>query len=366
MNKLKNLILTLLICALCVISCSKTNNKSQNSNHNNSSPIDVETYKVKPMAKKHIVKATGELQSPETTIITSEIKGKVVFIDIPEGKEVSKGHILARIEDSSTLADIKIADAQLERAKEYYNRMKSLKEEGAVSEQTLDDALKELKEAEGTVDSAESAQDKTVLSAPFSGALSLRQISLGAFIDAGDEVVRISKIYPLNLNFALPEEYIAKVKPEQRIQFTLANRATEQYIAKVIAIDPYIDPDTRNVKIKAQVINRSKELLPGRFTNVELEISETKNAIYIPQEAIVPEKDSNFVFIISTDNTVIKKEVSIGEQDESTVQILNGLSKNDIVITSGHQKLYEGSKVSIMQNTIIHNDFLDHVKNDNF
>ena len=365
MDKLKNLIFTLLICALSLNSCSKANKKSQNHNHNNSFPVEVETYKIEPINKKQFIKSTGELKSPETTIITSEVKGKVAFIDIPEGKEVGTGHILAKIEDSSTLADIKIAEAKLERAKDYYERMKTLKEEGAISEQTLNDALKELKETEGSIDSANSAQDKTVLKAPFNGTLSLRQISLGSFIDAGDEVVRISKTYPLDLLFSLPEEYVSKIKPNGQVQFTLANMEEEKYIAKVTAIDPYIDPATRNIKIKAQVINKSKELLPGRFANIELEIGETKDAIYIPQEAIVPEKDSNFVFIVSPENTTIKKEISIGEQSEGSVQILMGLLKDDIIITSGHQKLQEGSKVSIMQSSAIHNDFLDHISDDN-
>ena len=201
MDKLKNLIFTLLIYALSLNSCSKVNKESQNHNHNNSFPVEVETYKIEPINKKQFIKSTGELKSPETTIITSEVKGKVAFIDIPEGKEVGTGHILAKIEDSSTLAAIKIAEAKLERAKEYYNRMKSLKEEGAISQQVLDDALRELKETEGTLDSADSAQNKTVLRAPFNGTLSLRQISLGSFIDAGDEIVRISKTYPLDLVF---------------------------------------------------------------------------------------------------------------------------------------------------------------------
>ena len=331
--------------------------KPQNHMHD-MHPSEVETIKISPSQKIKTIESVGELISPQTTEVNSENQGKIVYLNIPEGKEVSLGHVLARVDDSTTLADIKVAKAKLHNARENFKRMQALKNEGAVSQQVLDNATEQLQTAEGESERAESLQKKTSIVAPYTGLLSLRKVSLGAFIDSGDPVVRISQINPLHLLFKLPEQYVSQIKINQDVKFMLSN-STKEYLAKISIIDPYIDPDTRSVQIKAIVSNAKRELLPGRFANITLEVLSIPNAILIPQEALIQEGSKKQVALVDEENVVSFKEVVISEWDKDSILISDGLMEGDVIITSGHQKVHPGSKVIPKEFNSIHNPNLD-------
>ncbi len=321
-------------------------------------PIEVETIKIKPSNQSKYLKAVGSLESPQSTELTSENAGKIIYLNIPEGRVVSKGHVLAQIEDSTLRAATDVAKAKLKNAEENYNRMKILKNEGAVSQQILDNALEKFDSAKGETDLATSGQAKSVIHAPYVGALSLKKVSLGAYIDPGDVIVRISQIDPLNLIFSLPEQYVSQIKVDQNIKFIVSD-SSENYQAKISVIDPYIDPNTRAVSIKAIVKNPKQELLPGRFADVFLEIANIENAISIPQEALIQEGNTKKIAIVTEKNTVILKEVTTTDWEEGTVLVSDGLMAGDVVITSGHQKVQEGSMVIPKPYIPIHNKQLD-------
>lgn len=320
--------------------------------------VAVEAVKVTPKQRKSKIETQGELQSEETAVITSEVKGKIIYLNIPEGKEVKKGHILAKIEDATQLANIKTKEANFEHAKEKFQRIENLYNEGAVSKQTLDDAKENLKDAEGQLDNVKSEHTKTILYAPFNGVLSLKKASIGTFIDPGDEIVRISKIKPLSLIFTLPEKFISEIKKGGKVNFQVESSIEKQYQAEITAIDPYIDPQSRKFNVKARILSSDNELLPGRFAKIWLETTHSKDIIYIPEEAIVPEQDKHYVYIVSPKNKALKKEIQIGEYDEKEVEVISGLQSGDIVITSGHQKVQDGTKVSVQVASNIKNKYL--------
>jgi len=324
----------------------------------NMPPPEVETIKVSLSDKVKEIEATGELISPQTTEVNSEIMGKIVYLNIPEGKEVSVGHILAKIDDSSTIADIKVAKAKAENAHENYKRMQALKTEGAISQQVLDNAAEQLGVTEGELEKAESLETKNSIFAPYTGLLSLKNISLGAFIDAGDPVVRISQVDPLHLIFSLPEQYISQLKTNQTVKFTVSG-SEKIYTGKISVIDPYIDPDTRAVQIKAIVSNTVRELLPGRSAKVQLEIANISNVISIPTEALIQDGDKKQVAIIDENNTVSMREVTVRDWDKDSVIVSRGLMEGEVIITSGYQKVFPGSMVIPKPFNKIHNETLD-------
>lgn len=310
------------------------------------SPVEVEVIEAKPATFTKNIEAIGSLESPNTVELTSDNKGKVIEIDIPEGVTVNKGHVLARIDDSTNIAEIKVAKAKLKNAEGNYKRMKALQEEGAISKQTLDNALEVYESAKGELERAESIQLMSVIEAPFDGVLSFRKISVGTFIAPGDPIVRISQINPLDLVFSLPEKYTNDIKIGQKVKFTVEKQKdSKEYFGIISAMDPYIDEETRAVKIKAKVNNPNKELLPGRFANVFLDLETKQNAIILPQEALIQEGSEKKVFIVDKKEKASLHKVTIGDWTEDSVVILHGINPGDIVITSGHQKLQAGSKV---------------------
>lgn len=321
-------------------------------------PAEVEVFEVKPQTEKRYLNATGTLESPQTTELTSETDGKIIYLNIPEGKTVTKGSVLARINDSSVLAEIKINEAKLKNAQENYNRMKSLREKGAISQQTLDNALEVLEVAEGESEYTASNQTMTTVEAPFSGILSLRKVSLGEYIQAGDLIVRISQIDPLHLIFSIPEQSANEIHENQEIKFTV-NNSSKEYTGKVSAIDPYIDPQTRFINIKAVVPNQNKELLPGKFASVKIETHKTDNAISVPQEALIEEGNKKQIAIADAENMVLFKEVIVDQWNNGSITISKGLMAGDKVITSGYQKVQPGFTVIPKSYSPIHNKILD-------
>ncbi len=319
---------------------------------------EVETIKVSLSDKVREVESAGELISPQTTEVNSEIMGKIIYLNIPEGKEVSAGHVLAKIDNSTTVADIKVAKAKAENARENYKRMQVLKNEGAVSQQTLDNALEQLEVSEGELEKTESLEAKNSIFAPYTGLLSLKQVSLGDFIDSGDSVVRISQVDPLHLIFSLPEQYSSELTINQNVKFTVSG-LEKQYTGKISVIDPYIDPDTRAVQVKAVVSNTAKELLPGRSAKVVLELLRISNVVSLPEEVLIQDSGKKQVAVVDENNTVSIKEVTVSYWDKGNVIISSGLMDGDVVITSGYQKVFPGSMVIPKPFNPIHNQNLD-------
>lgn len=320
-------------------------------------PISVQTVTVTPTPIPRSLSAMGGLKSPKTTELAAERPGKVVFLDIPEGQEVKVGHVLARIDYDQAQAAVDIAQARYKNAQETLARLKTLPAK-ATSQQALDDAQASLDAAEGQLADVKVALQKTTIATPFSGVLSLRQVSLGAYLDAGDPIVRLTQIRPLHLIFSLPQRFVSQVKLGQTVHGASSN-CEEKFTAQVTAIDPFLDPATRSVQIQATVPNESGRLLPGMATNVRLEVENIPDALLIPQEAVIRQGTKRLVYTVEADGYVQSKEIILGLSFVSQVQVETGLHAGEIVVTAGHQKLRPGAKVDPKPYTPITNPNLD-------
>lgn len=306
-------------------------------------PIPVQTVEVTPTPIPRTLPAMGSLESPQSTQLAAERAGRLVFLDVPEGQEVKAGHVLARIDYEQAQAAVHVARARYHNAKETLARLQALPAR-ATSQQALDDARAELEAAEGQLEDAQVALRKTTITAPFTGVLSLRQVSLGAYLDAGDPVVRITQVQPLHLIFSLPQRYIPQVKLGQTVRGAVGN-CEERFTARVSAIDPFIDPDTRSVKVQAIVPNESGRLLPGMAADVRLEVEQIPDALLIPQEAVIRQGTKRLVYTVEPDGHVQSKEVILGLFFVKQVHVESGLHAGEVVVAAGHHKLRPGAKV---------------------
>ena len=299
----------------------------------------------------------GSLKSPQTTELAAERPGKVVFLDIPEGQEVKAGHVLARVDYEQAQAAVDIAQARYKNARETLARLKTLPAK-ATSQQALDDAQASLEAAAGQLEDAQVALRKTTITAPFRGVLSLRQIGLGAYLDAGDPIVRLTQTRPLHLIFSLPQRFVSQVQVGQTVRGAASN-CEEKFTAQVTAIDPFLDPATRSVQIQATVPNESGRLLPGMATTVRLEVDNIPNALLIPQESVIRQGTKRIVYTVEPDGYVQSKEVILGLSFVSQVQVESGLQAGEVVVVAGHQKLRPGAKVDPKPYAPITNPNLD-------
>ena len=351
-NKKHLLALTVIGFVFCITSCSKPMHKNQQA-----FPIKVEIYKIQPKTYVKTLSAVGSLQSPYETEITSDIAGKITFLDINEGQIVEGNHILAKIDSSTYLADLKTKQATLTNAKVTLQRMQALEKEGAVSKQTLDDAIQKYNEAEAQVEYVDSVLEKTTIKAPFKGYLSLRKVSPGTYITPGTSLTKISQVNPIEIVFSVPEAQHKSIKKGQKVKFNIAS-SMHEYQGKVSTIDPVINQNTRTFQAKAIVNNPNRELTPGSFADIKIETETIQNAILIPNEAIIKDLNTTKVFKVSEENTASIQEIKIKEDDEDFALVLDGLMADDVIVTSGHQKLRPGAKIIPQKREDIQNENL--------
>ena len=306
-------------------------------------PIPVQTLTLQARHLPRTISAVGGLESPQTTQVTADRSGKIVFLDIPEGQEVRQGHVLARIDAAEAQAAVDVAQARYQNAQATLERLGTLPPR-ARSQQALDNAQAAVRTTRGELDEAQTILRKMTLRAPFGGRLGLRRVSLGAYLEPGDAVVRITQTHPLHLVFSLPQHHVSALKNGQPIR-GVAGQCTGRFTATVSVIDPFLNPATRSVTVQALVPNEAGSLLPGMAAALRLEVATVADAIAIPLEAVIRQGTKRLVYTLQDDNRVASQYVQLGQFSRQQVEILSGLKPGDTVIVAGHQKLRPGARV---------------------
>jgi membrane fusion protein (multidrug efflux system) len=316
-------------------------------------PVVVQTITVAAEPMAQTLESVGALTSPNSTEITAEVAGKIVAIDIPEGREVEAGHLLVKIDDAQARAALAVNRARARNAREILARLQALRGAEITSEQELDNARAALEASAGELDTAATLLEKTEIRAPFRGVLGLRTVSLGTYLEPADPIVHLTQTQPLNLVFGLPERHVNEVAVGQAVRALVAT--CQVFEARVTAIDPRIDSLSRIVQIKAEVPNEDGTLLPGMSVVVQLTIGELDDVLTIPQEAVIREGTQRFVYVVGADDTVETRDVRLGEMHTDRVQVVQGLRAGEVVVATGHQKLRPGATIDAQPYTVVTN-----------
>ena len=306
--------------------------------------IVIEASKVSVMNLPQALTAVGSLRSDETVIIRPEVAGRVSQILFKEGERVAKGAVLVKLDDSVQQADLDRARANLTLSKTKHERSIDLRNKGFLSGQALDEAVNNLKVAQADAELMEARASKTTIRAPFAGTIGLRQISVGDYVKEGQDIVNLEAIDPLKVDFRVPELALSQVKDGQNLQISLDAIPDKVYEGRVIAINPLIDAAGRSIVIRAQVPNRDGRLRPGMFARVRLFTSGSKDTLVVAEESLFPVGDDKYVYKV-VDGKAARQKVEIGARRDGRVEVLNGLTPEDVVVTAGVIKLREGAAV---------------------
>jgi membrane fusion protein (multidrug efflux system) len=308
--------------------------------------IVIEATKVSVVSLPQALTAVGSLRSDETVIIRPEVAGRVSQILFKEGERVAKGSVLVKLDDSVQQADLDRARANLTLSKTKHERSIDLRNKGFLSGQALDEAVNNLKVAQADAELMEARASKTTIRAPFSGTIGLRQISVGDYVKEGQDIVNLEAIDPLKVDFRVPELALSQVKDGQNLQISLDALPDKVYEGRVVAINPLIDAAGRSIVIRAQVPNKDGRLRPGMFARVRLFTSGLKETMVVPEEALFPVGDDKYVYKV-VDGKATRQKVEIGARREGRVEVVNGLTPADMVVTAGALKLREGVAVQV-------------------
>jgi membrane fusion protein (multidrug efflux system) len=309
-------------------------------------PVSVEAETVAPSEFVHEVSAVGSLLSNESVMIRPEIAGRVARILFEEGVAVKKGQPLVKLDDSTYVADLNQAKANLELSRANNERAAKLYSQGAGTARALDEAASKLKVDQSRIELAKSNLDKTLIVAPFDGVVGLRKISVGAYVTPGQDLVNLEGIDPMKADFQVPESVLSVLRPGMPISVKVDSYAGQTFAGEVYAIDPKIDPVNRSVAARARLPNEKGLLKPGMFVRISLMTQKTENALLIPEEALIPRGNQMFVYKV-VDGKVAPQMVQTGSRRSGRVEVVEGLAPGDVVITAGHMKVREGAPVSV-------------------
>ncbi|HEY5511518.1 MAG TPA: efflux RND transporter periplasmic adaptor subunit [Prolixibacteraceae bacterium] len=304
----------------------------------------VDAFVVKPSLLIDEISVSGSLLAYEEVELKNEVPGRIVFINLPEGKQIKKGTLLVKLFDDDLQAGLNKLQIQLAIQEKIYERQAELLKVTGISQNDFDQTGLALNSLRADIEVQKVLIRKTEVLAPFDGVIGLRSISVGAEVTPSTLLATIRSEDKLKLDFSVPEKYSTEIQPGMKIIFTMSNDE-KPYEATVMATEQGIDVSTRNLKVRAVVDNKSEHLLPGAFTDVNLKLSEKQNALLIPTQAIIPSAKIKSV-ILAKNGKAHFTVVRTGVRRASNIEITDGIQPGDTIITTGILFLREGSKLS--------------------
>lgn len=287
----------------------------------------------------------GSIVSEDATEIHPEVSGRIISLNVRQGAYVSKGAVLAKLYDADLQAQKRKLQVQLQIAQQTASRHEELVKIGGISKEDYAATGLQVSNLRADLDIINTAIDKTVIRAPFSGKLGLKEISPGAYVTPQSVIASIQKTADLKIDFSVPEKYTSQIKKGQYVNFTVEGN-NRNYTAVIFATQPGIEQTSRSLVIRGQVKGDITGLTPGNFAKVKLNFEPDPNALLVPSQAIIPQARGKRV-VVARNGTADFVDVTTGVRDSSMVQITSGLAKGDTVVVTGLLTVKPNAKVVV-------------------
>jgi membrane fusion protein, multidrug efflux system len=310
-------------------------------------PVPVEAVGVEVGTITDEVSAIGTLRSNESVIIRPELAGRIAGIHFSEGEPTPVGALLFALDDDIYQAELTEAEASLLLARRNYERAAELYTKGAGTARGRDEAEAALQTDRARVALAKARLDKTRIAAPFEGILGLRQVSIGDYVTPGQDLVNLENIDPIKVEFRVPERFLPGLAKGQGLRVSVDAFPGRTFEGEVYALNPRVDSVGRSIAIRARVPNSDRVLRPGLFARVNLTTEVRKDALIVPDQAIVPRGEERFVFKV-VDGKAVMAKVVLGQRRTGRVEIVEGLEPGDMVVTAGQLKIRDGAPVKVV------------------
>lgn len=316
-------------------------------------PVAVEVAPVRTMILREEVQAVGSLRSRRSVMLRPEVSGRVAALHFRDGARVRQGQVLAQLDDQLPRAQVQQAQAERSIAQANHQRNRELVAQGFISQRSLEESAANLEVAQAKLALAQATAARLRMVAPFDGIAGIGNVHVGDYLKDGTDIVNIEDIDGLLLDFHLPERYQSQVKLGQTVRLNLDALPGAQHTAIVQALDPQMDANGRSLSVRASLDNRNGPLRPGMFARISLELGQRENAQMVPEESIVPQGNATTVwkFEPAADGKtgqVRRTTVQLGLRRDGLVEITQGVSAGDSIVTTGQQRLQkDGAKVRI-------------------
>ncbi len=305
--------------------------------------VAVEVTRVSAASFADETTAVGTLKSNESVVLRPETSGRIAAIHFKDGQVVRRGALLLSLDAGIQEAELQQARANLALAQANQQRNEDLFQKKFISQQSLDNTKAALKVQEASVALAEARLAKTRIRAPFDGVVGIRNVSVGDYVKEGEELVNVEDIATLKVDFRLPEAYLGRLERGQALEVSSDALPGVPFQATLEAVDPLVDVNGRSISCRALLPNREGRLRPGMFVRSRLVFGERKDALMLPEQAVVTGARPR-VFRVE-EGKARAVTVQLGVRRDGRVEILEGLALGDTVITAGQMKVRDGMPV---------------------
>ena len=290
------------------------------------------------------LETTTTLEARNATDLVARRGGQVVALPIEEGAYVTRGQVLARLDDTEERLAVERTQLAWEVAKRELDRGKQLEAQSYLSQKELDDLELAVRNMWVALEQARYELSQMRIEAPFAGRVVERMINLGENLTAGKACFRVVDFHPLRARLYFPERDLQRVRVGQEAELTLDTHPGRTFRAQVALVNPVVDRNNGTFKVTLDLPNPNEQLRPGAFARVRVQTGTFSDALLLPRRGVLTEDGDSYVFIARGDS-VQKIGVTLGAVEHDTAQILSGLVEGDSVVTVGQGGLKPGSKI---------------------
>ncbi len=310
-------------------------------------PTPVIVFETQMVPYSDRIEALGTLRANETVQLTAPVADTITAIHFDDGQRLEAGHVLVEMTNAEEQALLAEARSTVDESRAQFERARDLAERGSATRSTLDQRRREYDTARARLRATESRLQDRLIIAPYDGVVGLRSVSVGTYVSPGQVITTLYSDDVMKLDFSVPEVHLSAIQIGQIIHAKAQAFPGQIFEGTVASIDAAIDPITRSIQVRALIPNDDRLLRPGLLMTVELERN-ARQAIAIPEGAVIVEARDRFVWVVDAEGTSAERRaVRLGTRRVGEVEILEGLEVGERIVTHGGANLRPGSEVRI-------------------
>lgn len=334
-------------CVLLLSACQPGAGDSNKDDEEETPPVPVETSNPVRGDVFAVYSGTAPIEAFAEADVIAKVEGEVREIYFEEGDEVREGEVLARLDGDRLRLELNESRARLDKMRRDFERNKELRERDLLSEGDFEKLRFDLQALEASFNLAKLELDYTQIRAPIDGVVSERYIKIGTTIRVGDPAFRVTSLDPLVAYMHVPEREYRQIRAGQPVAIDIDALADRRVFAEVTRISPIVDPQTGTFKITIEIRDDERRIKPGMFGRMSIVYDRHDNVLQIPRSAIVEDRGIESVFVVE-DGEAVRRTVQTGYGGDGMVEITDGLSDTDEVVTVGHVGLKPGARVKVI------------------
>ena len=338
-------------CAILLCACEQ-NGSDPDSEENGEETVAVPVEVDRPTRGDiyAVYSGTAPIEAFAEADVIAKVAGEVREILVEEGYDVTEGQVMARLDGDRLRLELNESEANLRKLQRDYERNVELKEKGLISSGDFDKIKYDMEALQAAYNLAKLELDYTQIRAPIAGVVSERYVRRGNTIDVGEPVFRVTSLDPLVAYLHVPEREYRNIASGQLVGIDIDALQGERVIATVTRVSPIVDPQTGTFKITIEISDDERRIKPGMFGRVSIVYDQHVNVLQVPRSAILEETGETSVFVVEDDKAV-RRLVQTGYSNSGMIEITEGLSDNDKIVTVGQVGLKDDAVVEIINAT---------------